>query len=342
LWNFELFEKTLSGHQADGEGRSDLGELKTRLSFYSGVESRIEGEAIASHFHELSVSDFDELSPSALESIVSDRNLVLSNEDSLFDVIHRQSIRDLSYFGLLEFVRFEFLSDSCIRTAFEFISSHFELITLGIWSSVGRRLTGTSSVTPSADECRFSLSKLKSRIVPGRLDSEIISDFPSIFTVFEEQQFGLLYRGSRDGFKSADFHRCCDHHGGTLTVVMSDNGSIFGGYTPIAWTSTGGYVSDSKLRSFLFTIKNQHNLSARIFGQKEADYAIYNTGGYGPIFGRGHDLYVCNECQTSKSSYTNLGSSYNNDTGLSSTVVFTGGQCFQAKEVEVFEVSGTK
>jgi hypothetical protein len=91
MQNCELFEKTLFDRQRiGGEGGSDLNELKTRLAFCSGIEVEPIAMAIASHFHELSFSDFDELSPSALESIVSNPNLVLRTEDSLFEVIHRQ------------------------------------------------------------------------------------------------------------------------------------------------------------------------------------------------------------------------------------------------------------
>jgi len=39
-------------------------------------------------------------------------------------------------------------------------------------------------------------------------------------------------------------------------------------------------------------------------------YSIYNGGGYGPTWGGGHDLYVCNNPNTTNSSYSNLGHSY--------------------------------
>ena len=49
------------------------------------------------------------------------------------------------------------------------------------------------------------------------------------------KKFKLLYRGSRNGFKALDFHRCCDNQGCTFTIIKSEMGKIFGGYTDIPW-----------------------------------------------------------------------------------------------------------
>jgi hypothetical protein len=45
----------------------------------------------------------------------------------------------------------------------------------------------------------------------------------------------LIFKGSRDGFKSADFHRLCKDKPNTLSVVESEHGSIFGGFASLAW-----------------------------------------------------------------------------------------------------------
>lgn len=55
-------------------------------------------------------------------------------------------------------------------------------------------------------------------------------------------RLSLLYRASRDGLVARDFHRCCDHKPGTVTLIRAKNGWIFGGYTPLAW--------DGKKRGF--------------------------------------------------------------------------------------------
>ncbi|XP_022808126.1 uncharacterized protein LOC111345115 [Stylophora pistillata] len=48
----------------------------------------------------------------------------------------------------------------------------------------------------------------------------------------------LLYRASRNGWNSSNFHSCCDNKGPTVTVVKSGN-YVFGGYTEQLWESHG-------------------------------------------------------------------------------------------------------
>jgi hypothetical protein len=46
----------------------------------------------------------------------------------------------------------------------------------------------------------------------------------------------LLYRGTDDSFDVSAFHLKCDDKGPTLTIARnSENGVIFGGFTPISW-----------------------------------------------------------------------------------------------------------
>lgn len=62
----------------------------------------------------------------------------------------------------------------------------------------------------------------------------------------------MLYRGSRDGFEAESFHQACDNQGMTLTVIKSEFGNIFGGYTEAEWGSKNEYLPDT--RAFLFSI----------------------------------------------------------------------------------------
>jgi hypothetical protein len=130
LWNCELFEQTFK-HE---EGEITEEELKARIEFLSGVDGSCGSDisVVASDFHEFSVSDFDHLSRSVVDFILRDVSLVVRDEDSVFDVVHRLASSDVSYFGLLEFVRFNFVSVDCMHRAFEFISSSFDSFTFGI------------------------------------------------------------------------------------------------------------------------------------------------------------------------------------------------------------------
>jgi hypothetical protein len=109
----------------------------------------------------------------------------------------------------------------------------------------------------------------------------IVADFPALFAEFGGNRLTLLWRGSRDGFRARAFHRRCDGHAPTLTLIQDTEGNIFGGFTPgeresrtynreasRALGRSNGYKADPSLRSFPFTMKNPHNFSARKFALK--------------------------------------------------------------------------
>jgi hypothetical protein len=53
----------------------------------------------------------------------------------------------------------------------------------------------------------------------------------------------------------------------------------------------------------------------------------------------GWDIYVYDSCNANCRSYTSLGDSYTNDTGLDKLIVLTGSKYFQVTEIEVFEIT---
>jgi hypothetical protein len=167
----------------------------------------------------------------------------------------------------------------------------------------------------------------------------IVPDFPRIFEDFKKKKFTLLWRGSRDGFSADDFHPRCDGHPNTLTVILDTDGNTFGGFTPLEWDSSNRYKADPSQKSFLFTLKNPHNLAARKFASRveTKDKAIYSHSDFGPHF---CDLYVSGNCNTDTVSWTcRFGTSYTNDTGLDGSTFFTGSKYFQVTEIEVFKIT---
>jgi hypothetical protein len=127
---------------------------------------------------------------------LGDSKLVVRDEDSVSDIVHHRASEDLPYFRLREWVQFEFLSSECMTRAFDFISTSFESLTFGIWSSLRDRLTLTVTSSTSQTDRFYSVV----------IDSKIISTIPSDFWVFERNQLRLLHRGSRDGFEASAFH----------------------------------------------------------------------------------------------------------------------------------------
>jgi hypothetical protein len=161
---------------------------------------------------------------------------------------------------------------------------------------------------------------------------------PGIFDDCRRHKFDLLYRGSRDGFKMSDIHRLCDGHCHTLIVIESTKGNVFGGYTPLAWQSSGGYQRDASLTSFLFSLKNPRDSIMRRFPVKGVgSNAIYCHSGF-LAFGDGHDLYVCDNCNSTNNNYTNIRSTFENNTGIDGKLVLDGAYNFTVHEIEILRV----
>jgi hypothetical protein len=158
----------------------------------------------------------------------------------------------------------------------------------------------------------------------------------------------VIYRGSTDGFAAADFHRSCNNKGETITLVQTESGHLFGGYTPITWTSRGNYVFDN--RTFIFTLVNAEHAAPMMIpnsGPLHANqHSIYDHANYGPSFGGGHDIYISNNCNADNSSYTNLGHSFSvtgktyNSTDIKQFLC--GSYQFKVKEIEVLAKDSEK
>jgi hypothetical protein len=207
-------------------------------------------------------------------------------------------------------------------------------------------------IAAKLSELRPSTDFKKSESVPQQppvpplpvIESQIISDFPEIFPEFQGQAFSLLWRGSSDGFTAKDFHRRCDGHANTLTVILDTQRNIFGGFTPLEWEMAGIMPvskADDSLKSFLFTLKNLHNIPPKRFALKpeKKKWAIKCFEYSGPSFGAGVcDIEIRGECNKFIENFTCLGHSYINDTGLDMLQVFTGSYGFTVEEIEVFEM----
>jgi hypothetical protein len=50
----------------------------------------------------------------------------------------------------------------------------------------------------------------------------------------------LLWRASKDGFEASTFHKKCDAANGSLTIITTDLGNKFGGYTSLSWEGNTG------------------------------------------------------------------------------------------------------
>ena len=115
------------------------------------------------------------------------------------------------------------------------------------------------------------------------------------------RKIDLLYRASEHNFSAASFHQKCDNIPNTLVLVRTEFGKTIGGFTPYEWNTSGNWVNDSGRKSFLFSLDEKEK-----YVPQSGDYLIGCNSSYGPTFGGGHDLCICDACNTSNSSYASF------------------------------------
>eukprot|EP01123_Difflugia_compressa_P010456 TRINITY_DN382_c7_g1_i1.p1 TRINITY_DN382_c7_g1~~TRINITY_DN382_c7_g1_i1.p1 ORF type:complete len:335 (-),score=73.63 TRINITY_DN382_c7_g1_i1:64-927(-) len=157
----------------------------------------------------------------------------------------------------------------------------------------------------------------------------------------DTQKWKLIYKASRDGWESSDFHGKVDNVGATLTVIQA-NGFTFGGYTPIVWTSKGSYSWDPK--TWIFSLSNPSNTPTKMINEypkgNDYKYSIYDHKDYGPVFGGGYDIGIQSGANKSNQNYSNLGYNFlppGKTLGTEEAKNFlTGSFYFTVTEIEVF------
>jgi hypothetical protein len=151
-----------------------------------------------------------------------------------------------------------------------------------------------------------------------------------------EQRWELIYKASRDGFDANAFHTRCNNQGPTFTIIQSNTGFLFGGYTAVAWTSDGNYKNDTT--AFLFTLINPHGILSTkyLINPGNAGNAVYHHSSYGPYFGSGA-ISLSNNSNSSNSSI-GFPNAYIDTTGKGSAT-FTGPSTFLTSEIEVFKLT---
>jgi hypothetical protein len=99
--------------------------------------------------------------------------------------------------------------------------------------------------------------------------------------------------------------------------------------------------ADDSQKSFVFTLKNPHNIPAKRFAlNAEMKWrAIVCNSRCGPDF---CNIGVSDNCNTNTNScacFNGFIDSYINDTGLNGKTIFADLKNFQVKEIEVFEIT---
>ncbi len=149
----------------------------------------------------------------------------------------------------------------------------------------------------------------------------------------------LLYRSTRGGFGSNDFHSKCDGHSNTFTIFKAaESSNIFGGFTTVDWNGTSEGKSDPN--AFIFSLTNKDNQSLKMkIDPNQHGEAIYFDSDNGPTFGC--DICIPSNPKTTMDSFSILGHAYSHPQysfGTDEAQTFlAGSHQFQLDEIEVFQ-----
>ena len=154
------------------------------------------------------------------------------------------------------------------------------------------------------------------------------------------RKWSLLYRGTRDGFRSSDFNTHCNYKPNTLTIIQSTNGNIFGGFTSAQWKSSGPFQLDKS--AFIYSLVNKENRPLLFEHSSSYKESIYSSSSFGPVFGGSYDLVISDSSNINTNSNSNLGNTYTHpeypyDSEKAKKIL--AGSChFQVQEIEVFQI----
>ena len=201
----------------------------------------------------------------------------------------------------------------------------------------------------------FARKSIKSNILSIKDDLDVITLISNELINKKIIKYKLIFRASENEYKAQKFHeafnkfKSVSKFDGNIIIIQTTDNDIFGGYTSKHWNEKStfggyaqqdqGYVKDKY--AFLFLIKSiDSNLKYKcpiVFKLRPGheDYAISVWFGCGPIFGKGWDIWIHDQCN-----YTSpLGNSVNS----SNLQTYCNDQyklpnTFRVKELESFEV----
>jgi hypothetical protein len=256
-------------------------------------------------FYSVSVEELRYLSQDTLHQLLSSASLTIQSEDWLLQMVIDLEFDPADFFHYIEISN---LSSSGLTSFFENLA--FDDLSVELWEKIVIYAKGYG---PSGDEWKKRYCTIIDSVIVKEGISHVLQTFPG-------KSWTLLYRGSRDGFRAADFHKNCDSATNTVTIIETAKGCVFGGFTPIAWDSSGVYKPDRSGRTFLFS--QMPSCKYKISDQSKA---IACDARYGPMFGS--DLHVADRCNANMDSHIEHISTLPNE------------RSFIVKEIEVFSIA---
>ena len=153
----------------------------------------------------------------------------------------------------------------------------------------------------------------------------------------ESSTVSLLYRATKDGFKSKTFHDKCNGKENTITIIKTNGNYVFGGFTAAKWNSDFGHMADSE--SFLFSLRRNGTSCNHKFMVSNATYAIYGNPNYGPSFA--YDIVIKHKSNINIDSFSDLGWAYHYPAENGDRKSFLAGNydSWLTTEIEVYQIN---
>ena len=174
-------------------------------------------------------------------------------------------------------------------------------------------------------------NNLNNKNIKNFIDSDIIKTFNEYQFLINKFQnnhidFNLIYKATRDSDQAIIFHEKCDNIKDTLTLVETEEGKRFGGFTTQKWE--GDNVDKKDDDSFIFSLNK-----LKMYDINNGKYAIGCYPKFGPVF--------TSQIKIFNNYFSNGGSTYlkNINFRTEEDYELTGGEIeFTVKEIEVFKV----
>ena len=167
--------------------------------------------------------------------------------------------------------------------------------------------------------------------------SKIKETFPYNMTII----YKLVYRASKDGDTSYNFHNKCDYIGPNMVLIKTKKNFIFGGITSKSWKHLlkdikkdepeyGTEIKDEK--AFGFSV----NLKKIYINGKPDEFAIFCNNQYGPVF-KNNFFTIFNKCLKNGGICGKIEES--NFIGQEKDYEFNGEEeKFEIEDIEVFQI----
>ena len=146
-------------------------------------------------------------------------------------------------------------------------------------------------------------------------------------------KYNLLYRATRDGDSSINFHNKVDNKKSLLSIIKTKKGMKFGFYMEQPYKKTGNWEKDNK--SFIYSLNRK-----KIYNIKEGAYSFYDYPS-DMILLYSNSININDNCLSNPNSYTCTKSNadvsfygFEKDYELNN-----GEQYFTVQEIETFQIS---